>query len=132
MISVTAAAFVPAAPRLWQGKTPQSLRYREEGNGGGGGLGLSSSSSQRRHFPSCSAANGSSGVYINQQLENGWLGGEGREGGRGRCLLCKAPLFLSSASFSRFFLSSPPHPRHPRPPPNPTFISHMVPPGAII
>lgn len=77
MISVTAAAFVSAAPRLWQDPAEPEV---PGGEGGPGGLGLSSSSSssQRRHFPSCSAANGSSGVYINQQLENGWLGGKGR------------------------------------------------------
>lgn len=77
MISVTAAAFVSAAPRLWQDPAEPEVPGGEGGRGGWASP-APAPSSQRRHFPSCSAANGSSGVYINQQLENGWLEGKGR------------------------------------------------------
>lgn len=102
------AVFVSVAPGLWQNHRACSVR------------GLASLATLIADTFHATAINSSSGVYIT----NSWrtcaqLAGGGREA----CLLCKgSSLFLSFASF---FISTSPHSP-------PAFISHMVPPGAII
>lgn len=102
-----AAAFASAAPRLWQIHRACSIR------------GLASLATLTADTFHATAVNSSSGVYItNSWRMHAQLAGGGREA----CLLCKDSSLPLLCLFLYFFLPHSP----------PTFISHMVPPGAII
>ena len=102
-----AAAFASAAPRLWQIHRACSIR------------GLASLATLTADTFHATAVNSSSGVYItNSWRMHAQLAGGGREA----CLLCKGSSLPLLCLFLYFFLPHSP----------PTFISHMVPPGAII
>lgn len=94
LISVTAAAFVSAAPRLWQDPAEPKVPWR-------GRAGASPADTFQ-------AVNGSSGVHTNQQLENGRPGGKEGAACRARLLSTSPLLRLSLVSSS----APPPLPFH--------------------